>query len=299
MTSKQFRCLLALAFISISGCGTSVPDASKVRDQIAPEQLAVGEPEVNSVGIIFVPIPAGEYQRGTAVTTGAKAKKSQLPPGADAEQPQHTVQISKTFLMSVFEVTQGQYEQVTGETPWKEQPLTKEGEPVAATYVSWEQAHAFCEKLSELDNATYRLPTEAEWEYACRSGTTSNYNFGDDGKLLGDYAWFDQNAYKAGEQYAHAVGQKLPNAWSLYDMHGNAWEWCSDLHGSYSEQLKRSKGDTLVDPQGPENGWQHVWRGGGFSENGVNLRSASRNSYGRVDYRPEFMAGFRVVKEVP
>lgn len=205
----------------------------------------------------------------------------------------------QSFLIGVSEVTQSQFRRVMNETPWKEQPLTIEGDHVAASYISWDQAEAFCQKLSELEDATYRLPTEAEWEYACRAGTTTGFSFGDDGKQLGDFAWFDQNAYKAGEQYAHSVAQKLPNPWSLYDMHGNVWEWCSDFHGSYREQLKANKGDVLVDPAGPSRGRQHVWRGGGFAENAVNLRCASRGSYGRTDYRPEFMCGFRVVREVP
>ena len=236
---------------------------------------------------------------GTAAPADANSKsekKPELPPGAAAEQPQHSVRISTPFFIGICEVTQGQYEQVLGETPWKGQPLTTEGKNIAASYVSWDQATAFCKKLSEMESCTYRLPTEAEWEYACRAGTTSAFNFGDDGKLS-DSAWFDQNAYKDGEQYAHAAGQKKPNAWSLYDMHGNVWEWCSDWHGSYSEQIGQSKDKALIDPTGPTKGAQHVWRGGGFAENPTNLRSACRNSYGRVDYRPEFMAGFRVVKE--
>ena len=285
--------------LGLAGCGANSPELSNVRSQMATEQLDVGEPVANSVGMILVPIPGGEFQMGTAVTAGDGKKKVTQPPGAEAEQPQHKVRIAKPFLMSICEVTQGQYEQVMNESPWEEQPLRKEGKNIAATYLSWKQANAFCKTLSELENATYRLPTEAEWEYACRAGTSTGYSFGDDGKQLGEYAWFDENAYKAGRQYAQAVGQKLPNAWSLYDMHGNTWEWCSDFHGSYGEQTKKAKGDVLVDPIGPEKGWQHVWRGGGFSENGVNLRSASRNSYGRVDYRPELMAGFRVVREIP
>lgn len=300
MNSKRLSYLLTLVTLVVSsGCGTSLPDIAKIRSQMTPEQLGVGDPIVNSKGMIFVPIPAGEFQMGTPVPSGKGNKKSQLPPGADAEQPQHMVQIKEPYFMSVCEVTQSHYQQVMDESPWKDQPLTKAGDHVAASYVSWAQANAFCQKLSELENAKYRLPTEAEWEYACRAGTTTRYSFGDDGNPLTDYSWFDQNAYKAKQQYAQAVAQKLPNAWSLYDMHGNVWEWCSDFHGSYQEQLKRSKGKALIDPSGPDKGWQHVWRGGGFAENAVNLRSASRSSYGRVDYRPEFMAGFRVVKEIP
>ncbi|MDA0285380.1 MAG: formylglycine-generating enzyme family protein [Planctomycetota bacterium] len=292
---RRFYVLTMVTFVASSGCGGGLPDSSEVRSQMVPEQLAVSEPVVNSVGMTFVPIPAGEFQMGTSVKSKGN-KKPQLPPGAEGEQPQHKVQITESFLISVCEVTQGQYRQVMDETPWKGQPLTKEGDHVAASYISWDQAAEFCRKLSELENAKYRLPTEAEWEYACRAATTTRYSFGDNGKQLSDYAWFDQNAYKAKEQYAHTVGQKLPNAWSLYDMHGNVWEWCSDFHGSYREHLKRSKGDALVDPTGPDKGRQRVWRGGGFAENAVNLRSATRNSFGRVDYRAEFMTGFRVLR---
>ncbi len=221
--------IAAILQLGLAGCGANYPELSKVRGQMATEQLDVGGPVANSVGMILVPIPAGEFQMGTAVSAGDGKKKVTQPPGAEAEQPQHKVRITKTFLMSICEVTQGQYEAVMNESPWKEQPLTKEGKNIAATYISWEQAQAFYKALSELENATYRLPTEAEWEYACRAGTSTAFSFGDDGRKLGEYAWFDENAHKAGRQYAHPVGAKLPNAWSLYDMHGNTWEWCARL----------------------------------------------------------------------
>ncbi|MBT5018648.1 MAG: formylglycine-generating enzyme family protein [Planctomicrobium sp.] len=296
MNSKQvFFCIIMSL---LAGCGSSLPDLEKIREQMTSEQLEVGDPISNSVGMILVPIPAGEFQMGTAVPQGKGKEKPQLPPGAEAELPQHTVNISEPFYISICEITQGQYEQVMQETPWIDQPLTIEGANVAASYVSWKQANIFCKKLSELEKVTYRLPTEAEWEYACRAGTTTPFSF-DELKQFQEYAWVDQNSYKSGEQYPHAAGQKLPNAWSLYDMHGNVWEWCSDFHGSYADQVKSSKDKVLTDPKGPEKGWQHVWRGGGFAENASNLRSAARNSYGRVGYRPEFMTGFRVVKEIP
>lgn len=295
----NFKYLLGCCLITslVAGCGSSPPELAAIREQMTSEQIEIGDPTTNSIGMILVPIPAGEFQMGTAVPEGKGKKKPQLPPGAESELPQHTVKITKSFYISSCEVTQQQYEMVMSETPWKEQPLTKNGKNIAASYISWKQANEFCRKLSEIENAAYRLPTEAEWEYACRAGTSAPYSF--DGKEIGEYAWFDQNAYKAKQQYAHAVGQKLPNPWSLYDMHGNVWEWCSDFHGSYVEQMKSSKDKTLTDPTGPEKGRQRVWRGGGFSENASNLRSAARNSYGRVDYRPEFMAGFRVVREMP
>ena len=299
-TTISTTAFAVLLIIMISGCGSSPPDASAVRKQMTAEQLAVAEPVVNSIGMTLVPIPAGEFSMGTAAPTDTKAKggkKAELPPGAKAEQPQHKASITKPFFISICEVTQGQYEQVLREAPWKGQPLTIEGKNIAASYVSWDKAVEFCKKLSELENVRYRLPTEAEWEFACRAGTTSAFSLDDGGKLT-DYAWFDQNAYKDGEQYAHAAGQKKPNAFGLYDMHGNVWEWCSDWYGSYADRIAKNKNSALVDPTGPTKGWQHAWRGGGFAENPSNLRSACRNSYGRVDYRPEFMAGFRVVKEV-
>lgn len=292
-------CWLMIAVLVMigPGCGLSLPDVSAVRAQMTAEQIEVSDPVVNTVGMVLVPVPAGEFLMGTAAAKASKDGKSQQPPGAEAEMPQHKVRISRPFFISVCEVTQNQYALVTGDTPWKGKPLTKEGDNIAASYVTWQQAVDFCRQLSQLEDCVYRLPTEAEWEYTCRATSTSSFSFGDDQKQIGDCAWFDQNAYKDGEQYAHAVGQKHPNTWSLYDTHGNVWEWCSDFHGSYAEQLKSSKGKVLVDPIGPETGRQHVWRGGGFADNAVNLRSATRNSYGRVDYRPEFMAGFRVVRE--
>ena len=115
--------------------------------------------------------------------------------------------------------------------------------------MTWDDAVEFCRKLSEQESAQYRLPTEAEWEYACRAGSTATWCFGDDGGRLGDHAWYGTNAYQQGEQYPHCIGQKLPNAWGLYDMHGNVWEWCQDWYAPYDRAGKVS-----VDPQGPKQG---------------------------------------------
>ena len=258
---------------------------------MSTEQLALGDPVTNSVGMTLVPIPPGEFQMGTALPKSEKPEKEQ--PQIDrSETPQHLVKVTKPFCLGVCEVTQQQYASVMGARPWKGKPLVQEGPNYAATYVTWDDAVEFCRKLSEQESVEYRLPTEAEWEYACRAGTTTAYSFGDDDAKLAEHAWYDANAYKDGEQYAHPVGQKLPNTWALFDMHGNVWEWCHDWHARYDGKPKDA-----VDPTGPKKGRNRVWRGGSFAEAAVNLRCATRVSYGREDYRPEYLTGFRVVRD--
>ncbi|MBM81366.1 MAG: hypothetical protein CMJ78_12355 [Planctomycetaceae bacterium] len=178
-----------------------------------------------------------------------------------------------------------------GASPWKDQPLVEEGPNVAANYIEWKDAVEFCKKLTEKEGVEYRLPTESEWEYACRAGTTTAFSFGDDRDQIGEYAWFKGNAYAEGEQYAHTVGQKLPNAWALYDMHGNVWEWCHDWFGPYPRDT-----DQVTDPKGPKKGRVRVWRGGGFSDPADLMRSANRLSYNQHGYRPIYITGFRVVR---
>ena len=271
------------------GCSSGMPDVATVKQHMAPEQLALGDPIVNTVGIILVPVPAGEFQMGTAVNEASAERRleqllespdirKKLESGEITEEdltryaqwqfeedqkrkdgpdtPQHSVRITKPFYLSVCEVTQQQYESVMAAAPWKGQPLVEEGLDYAATYISWNDAVEFCSKLSARENVDYRLPTEAEWEYACRAGTATTYSFGEDGKQLADYAWYDANAYKAEEQYAHLAGQKSPNAWAIHDMHGNVCEWCSDWYGRYDGKQE------VIDPTGSEKGRVRVWRGG-------------------------------------
>ena len=148
---------------------------------------------------------------------------------------QHEVTISKPFYMGVYEVTQAQYEAVMGTNPGYFKGTTN---PVET--VSWNDAVEFCKKLSEKTRQTFRLPTEAEWEYACRAGTQTAFSFGDDPSALGDYAWWNGNS----SDTPHPAGQKKPNAWGLYDMHGNVMEWCADWHGGYPK-------GPATDPSGP------------------------------------------------
>ncbi|MFA4987483.1 MAG: SUMF1/EgtB/PvdO family nonheme iron enzyme, partial [Candidatus Brocadiia bacterium] len=205
--------------------------------------------------------------------------------GSDAEKPVHKVTLTKAFLMGATEVTQKQWTAVMGNNPsyWKGNDL-----PVAC--IDWNDAVEFCRKLTEAERKKgnlpagmeYRLPTEAEWEYCCRAGSTTEFSFGDDVGLLGDYAWFDKNA----KSTTHPVGSKKPNAWGLYDMHGNVLEWCYDWYAA-----KYQTGDQ-TDPVGPATGLLRVWRGGSWILNAGFCRSANRpwNKPGLI-----YFYGFRVV----
>jgi formylglycine-generating enzyme required for sulfatase activity len=253
--------------------------AAKAAQVALAKSLRQPEEWSNSVGMKFRPIPAGTFQMGSAEGEGY-----------DNERPQHQVTITKPFWLGVHQVTQEQWRQVMGTTPWKGQSYTIEGSDVAASYVSWDDAVKFCERLSQKEGRRYRLPTEAEWEYACRAGTTTKYGFGDDEKQLGEYAWFSGNANFAGEQYAHRVGQKRPNAFGLYDVHGNVLEWCADWYEK--EYYKKAPAS---DPSGPPSGSFRVLRGGSWVDEPFNLRSSYRH-YVPPGYRFDGI-GCRVVLE--
>ncbi|MCB1233435.1 MAG: formylglycine-generating enzyme family protein, partial [Verrucomicrobiae bacterium] len=161
----------------------------------------------------------------------------------------HPVQISRPYYLGRYEVTQAQWQAVMGTAPWKGQLNVSPGDEYPATFITWEDAQAFCHELNDGENGKYRLPTEAEWEYACRAGSNTRFHFADDAGSLGDYAWFNLNAGDIGLAYAHEVGRKQPNPWSLYDMHGNVREWCYDSYVSYDHGQPASL--KLIDPQGP------------------------------------------------
>jgi len=231
-------------------------------------------------------IPPGEFTMGSADTDPDAESSS-----GDDEKPQHLVKITKPYYLSAFEVTQQQYEKVMGTRPRQGEVNVKEGPDNPATYVSWNDAREFCRQLSAQEGVEYRLPTEAEWEYACRAGTTTAFSFGDDASQLGRYAWYRKNAWDIGERYAHRVGQKLPNSWGLYDMHGNVWEWCHDWYGPYGSAR------VVSDPQGPALGINRLLRGGSFTNRPSLVRSANRN-----DNWPTFRSdnvGFRPSRTYP
>ncbi len=161
---------------------------------------------VNSIGQKFVLIPAGSFMMGGPVNELHRS---------DAESPQHRVTISKPFYMQTTEVTQGQWKGVMGHNPSHNRPCCD----CPVENVSWDAVQEFIRLLNvSEDTGKYRLPTEAEWEYACRAGSTTTWCFGDDEARLGEYAWYSDNCRET-----HPVASKKPNAWGLYDMHGNVW----------------------------------------------------------------------------
>jgi formylglycine-generating enzyme required for sulfatase activity len=211
----------------------------------------------------------------------------------DEEGPQTAVTISRGFWMGKYAVTQGEYLAVMGSNPSYFQPpraTADTNRPVER--VTWYDATACCDVLTQRErlasqiptNAVYRLPTEAEWEYACRAWTSTRFSYGDDPGYtnLTNYAWYGDNSGGT----IHPVGQKLPNPWGLYDMHGNGWEWCQDLYGLYA-------GGMAVDPRGPDTGSLRVFRGGGWYIDAGGCRSAHRGH--NPPDAGQNITGFRVV----
>jgi sulfatase modifying factor 1 len=256
-----------------------------LRMQVVAEEKATilaGDPITNTIGMTFNNIPAGTFTMGSPTIEEARGD----------DEHQHRATITKAFYMQTTEVTQGQWNAVMGTEPWKGQQYVKEGLNYAATYVSWDDAVAYCKKLSEREGKTYRLPTEAEWEYACRAGTKTTWSFGDDDFLtLVDYAWCVDNAYLKNERYSHQVGLKKSNAFGLYDMHGNVFEWCHDYYGEDYYKQSPEK-----DPTGAAQGVSRVLRGGSWYDNWRLTRSAFRNR-SFADNRFKHY-GFRVVREL-
>jgi len=279
-------CLLPI-LIAQNGCTKKEPPSAdnETTNEISSEshQPEQGKVVTNSIGMKLVYVPAGSFMMGSPSTEEGRSKMERM------EGPQHQVRISDGFWMGQTEVTQGQYKSVMNAQPWSGENYVRESANNPAVWVTWDDAAAFCRKLSQQEGKTYRLPTEAEWEYACRAGTTTRFSFGDSYSSLGDYAWFDGNARKVSQQYAHPVGQKKPNPWGMYDMHGNVLEWCNDWYADdyYSESPRN-------DPTGPDKGSLRVHRGGSWRFTPQYCRSACR-----VRFTPSGRGsnlGFRVAR---
>ena len=202
--------------------------------------------------------------------------------GEDNERPAHKVTISKVFYIGKYEVTQAQYKSVMGENPSK---FKGANNPVDE--ISWNAATKFCKKLSKITEKNYRLPTEAEWEYACRAGTTTEYYWGDSDKDVGIYEWYSGNSGSK----SHPVGLKKPNPWGLFDISGNVYEWVNDRYA-----LEYYKQSPEMDPKGAKVGNERIFRCGSWAFGPNDLRASARGHKSQ-DHKYS-NSGFRVVLEI-
>ena len=232
----------------------------------------------NSIGMKLVLIPKGTFMMGSPESEE----------GRQENESQHEVTISNDYYLGAYEVTQTQYQTVIGNNPscYQGALVGNQNADLPVENVSLDDAVEFCKKLSELPEEkkagrVYHLPTEAQWEYACRAGSKTIYSFDDEEGLLPEYGWFKRNS----SQRTHTVGLLEPNAWGLFDMHGNVWEWCSDWYGEYPK-------GAVSDPTGPTMGTDRVNRGGCWLYLAANCRSASRN-WAKSSYQ-DGLLGFRV-----
>jgi len=288
--------LFVIAIIGLLSCNDPPPPAE------APGTIT------NSIGMKLVRIEPGEFLMGSPANE----------PDRGDDETQHRVRLTKAFFLGTTEVTQAQWRAVMGTTLRQQRdlgdknfPLSGEGDDYPMYYVSWEEAVEFCRKLSGKEGKRYRLPTEAEWEYACRAGSVFAYCFGDNRAQLGSYAWFGDNSGNGSldsrriwdaDQANYAkrltdngcqtrpVGGKKANDWGLSDMHGNVWEWCADWKGDYP------KGES-IDPKGANEDTGRVLRGGSWYDNPQFCRSASR--YGHAPGNRYTLIGFRVSLDSP
>ena len=240
--------------------------------QLPASALSQLHPQQNSIGMKFKLLAAGTFTKGEGIAA-------------------HQVTLTKAFELGVYEVTQEQYKKVMGKNPSHFKGglfAMNAGSQNPVETVSYDDAVEFCRKLSALpaekkSGYVYRLPTEAEWEYACRAGTTTEYSFGDSASELGDYAWYDKNSGKT----THPVGEKKPNAWGLYDLHGNVYEWCQDWYRDHPS-------GSVIDPTGAASGSDRVLRGGCWDSLSDRCRSAFR--FRSTPGRRYYDLGFRVLR---
>jgi len=279
----------------------------------------------NSIGMPFVPIPAGEFTMGSTEAESARTLQRmqekrvsdwyrQSPPG---ETPEHRVKITKPFYFGMFEVRLGDFRKFVAATKfrtdaerdgkgadgksdgkWTTRPEFdwnhmgfERSEDFPVVNVTWSDAVAFCEWLSATEHRSYRLPTEAEWEYGCRAGSATPFFWGNDETKRDEFVWSGGNS----RGVPHPVAQLKPNPWGLYDINGNAYEYCSDwfstnYYASFSHSI-------AIDPQGPASGTERVVRGVSWGTDPMHCRSAFRGGGGGAAHR-NMRDGFRVVLEM-
>jgi formylglycine-generating enzyme required for sulfatase activity len=283
------------------------------------DYLGVPVETTNSIGMKLVLIPPGEFDMGSTqeevdqhLKEAEKNYEQWYMEHLAAEAPRHRVRLTKPFHLGACEITVGAFRRFVDDTGYKSDaekdgkggygldekggwtqkpefvwrnPSYPQTDAHPVVIVSWNDAAAFCQWLSRKESKEYRLATEAEWEYTCRAGSTTRYSFGDEEAALGDYAWWNGNS--GGK--AHPVGEKKPNDWGLYDMHGNVLEWCADWNDT--KYYEKSPKD---DPPGPTSGASRVLRGGSW-----NSRPGSPRSALRLGSSPDFRydnLGFRVAR---
>jgi formylglycine-generating enzyme required for sulfatase activity len=237
------------------------------------EELSL--PMADGVRLLLVFVPAGEFDMGSSPDDGGRRKEEHLP---------QTVVMKKAFYIGKYEVTQEQYKTVVDRNPSAFQGLH-----LPADSVSWHEAEQFCadltKRLNSLGYGQLRLPTEREWEYACRAGTRSEYSAGDGKRAMEKVGWCRQD----GSRQTKPVGQKEANIWGLCDMHGNVWEWCHDT-------FVLSRVPAIPEPDSQDGAARRVLRGGSWNTDLSYCRSASR--YGEAPQTKRDDIGFRVVMEI-
>ncbi|MBK8100890.1 MAG: SUMF1/EgtB/PvdO family nonheme iron enzyme [Planctomycetes bacterium] len=257
----EFAAAVADAATKVAAKETAKPKAA---EDVIPARFT------NGIGMVMIRAEPCTFRMGSPASEA----------GRDSDETQHAVTITRPFAPAETEITQKQWFEVMGTRPWKGRSSVIDGDDVAATFISWNDAMEFCRKLTERERAAgrlamnmeYRLPTEAEWECAARAGTTTRWSFGDNEADLGKYGVFD--GARDG-QHAHRVKTKKPNPWGLYDMHGNVWEWCLDVVDWQSKVVSNADKEGAVDPIGTS-GSHRALRGGCWVNSARYARSADR-----------------------
>jgi formylglycine-generating enzyme required for sulfatase activity len=263
-------------YASLDGLAAGSREAQERQRQAVRELRLPLEVWAHATGVVFRLIPAGTFTMGSP--------RNEY--GWLYDQRQHQVTLTSAFYCGKFPVTQSQWCSVQEFNPSHFQSAGL-GAPVEQ--VSWDDCQMFLTNLCEKEGVpkgTYRLLAESEWEYACRAGTASAYCCGDDDAILDQYAWYRDNSHDK----THPVGQKKPNAWGLYDMHGNIYEWCQDWLGDYPS-------DSVVDPRGPSSGDGRVYRGGCWDYCAEYCRSAYRREYKPSNRCSDW--GLRLARTIP
>jgi formylglycine-generating enzyme required for sulfatase activity len=281
LENKLIGCWFVLILIILFGCGkrggqTPTPTTNAISSN-AVSAVAANTQIIPLTNMVL--IKAGTYMRLIPAKKPTNAETSSV------KSLEFPITLSHDFWLGKYEVTQGDYEKIMAKNPSNFPGETNR--PVEK--VTWFDAMSYCSSVTKRETEAghlpsgyiYRLPTEAEWEYACRAGTTNFYSFGDSADQSDQYAWTLENS----EGTPHPVGQKLPNPWGLYDMHGNVWEWCSDWFADYPPK-------PLKDPTGPAQGRFKVFRGGSWNH-AVEL-ARSRNRFIMSPTNGIYFVGFRL-----